>query len=79
MSEYRGVIFTNKASRITRVEDLLGKMIAFEDPGSTSGYFLPKLLLFEKRFRVVEKPDLSAKVLGGEIGYIFCRFGKRCR
>jgi phosphonate transport system substrate-binding protein len=71
MSEYRGVIFTNRASRITRLEDLLGKMIAFEDPGSTSGYFLPKLLLLEKRFRVVEKPDLSAKILGGEIGYIF--------
>ena len=71
MSEYRGVIFTSKASRITRLEDLRGKMIAFEDPGSTSGYFLPKLLLFEKRFRVVEKPDLSAKVSVGEIGYIF--------
>jgi phosphonate transport system substrate-binding protein len=71
MSEYRGVIFTSRASRITRLEDLLGKMIAFEDPGSTSGYFLPKLLLFEKRFRVTEKPDLSAKVSAGEIGYIF--------
>ena len=71
MSEYRGVIFTSKTSRITRLEDLRGKMIAFEDPGSTSGYFLPKLLLFEKRFGVVEKPDLSAKVLGSEIGYIF--------
>ena len=71
LSEYRGVIFTNRASRITRLEDLLGKMIAFEDPGSTSGYFLPKLLLYDKRFRVAEKPDLSAKVLGGEIGYIF--------
>jgi len=71
MSEYRSVIFRSKASGITRLEDLRGKMIAFEDPGSTSGYFLPKLLLFEKKFRVVEKPDLSAKVLGGEIGYIF--------
>ena len=71
VSEYRGVLFTSKASRITRLEDLRGKMIAFEDPGSTSGYFLPKLLLFEKRFRVVEKPALSAKVLGDEIGYIF--------
>ena len=71
MSEYRGVIFTSKASHITHLEDLRGKMIVFEDPGSTSGYFLPKLLLFEKRFRVAEKPDLSAKVSGGEIGYIF--------
>jgi phosphonate transport system substrate-binding protein len=71
MTEYRGVIFTSKASRITRLEDLRGKMIAFEDPGSTSGYFLPKLLLFEKRFQVAEKPDLAAKVSGDEIGYIF--------
>ena len=76
MSEYRGVIFTSRASRITRLEDLPGKMIAFEDPGSTSGYFLPKLLLFEKRFRVAEKPDLSAKVLAGEIGYIFANSEK---
>ena len=71
MSEYRSVIFRSNASGITRLEDLRGKMIAFEDPGSTSGYFLPKLLLFEKKFRVVEKLDLSAKVSGGEIGYIF--------
>ena len=71
MSEYRGVIFTSKASRITRLEDLRGKMIAFEDPGSTSGYFLPKLLLLEKRFRVAQKPGLATKVLEGEIGYIF--------
>jgi phosphonate transport system substrate-binding protein len=71
MNEYRGVIFTRKASRINRLEDLRGKMIAFEDPGSTSGYFLPKLLLLEKRFWVTERPDLSAKVSDGEIGYIF--------
>jgi phosphonate transport system substrate-binding protein len=69
--EYRGVIFTSKASRINRLEDLRGKMIAFEDRESTSGYFLPKLLLFEKRFPVTERPNLSAKVSGGEIGYIF--------
>lgn len=71
MSEYHSVIFTSKGSRITRLEDLRNKMIALEDPGSTSGYFLPKLLLFEKRFRVTEKPDLSAKVSTTEIGYIF--------
>jgi phosphonate transport system substrate-binding protein len=71
IGEYRGILFTSKTSRITRLDDLPGKMIAFEDPGSTSGYFLPKLLLFEKRFLVTQKPDRSAKILSGEIGYIF--------
>lgn len=76
MTEYRGIIFTRKASRIARLEDLRGKMIAFEDAGSTSGYFLPKLLLFEKGFSAVEKPSLEAKVLAREIGYIFASTDK---
>ncbi|HLN87831.1 MAG TPA: phosphate/phosphite/phosphonate ABC transporter substrate-binding protein, partial [Candidatus Limnocylindrales bacterium] len=71
MAEYRSLIFTSKESDIARLEDLRGKIIAFEDPGSTSGYFLPKLFLFKKGFSVVEKPNLEAKVAGGEIGYIF--------
>jgi phosphonate transport system substrate-binding protein len=71
VSEYRSVIFTSKTSRVARLDDLRGKMIAFEDSGSTSGYFLPKLLLSEKRLRLAEKPALSAKVSGSEVGYIF--------
>src|SRR3990172_11402720 len=46
-------------------------MIAFEDAGSTSGYFMPKLLLFNKRLMLTEKPGLDAKVTAKEIGYIF--------
>jgi phosphonate transport system substrate-binding protein len=69
--EYRGVIFRRKERRIDRLEDLRGKIIAFEDAGSTSGYFLPKLLLLEKKFQVTERPSLSAKVSGSEIGYVF--------
>lgn len=71
MAEYRSLIFTAKESGITRLEELRGKIIAFEDPGSTSGYFLPKLFLLKKGFSVVEKPNLEAKVAGGEIGYTF--------
>jgi ABC-type phosphate/phosphonate transport system substrate-binding protein len=48
MSDYRSLLFTSKESGTTRVEDLRGKIIAFEDPGSTSGYFLPKLFLLRK-------------------------------
>ena len=71
MAEYRSVIFTSKESGIARFEDLRGKTIAFEDAGSTSGYFLPKLLLLKKGFSVVEKASPAAKVSPGEIGYIF--------
>ena len=71
IGEYRSLIFTNKESGVAHLEDLRGKIIAFEDPGSTSGFFLPKLFLLKKGFSVVEKPSLGAKVSAREIGYIF--------
>ena len=77
MAEYHSLIFTAKDRGIDRLEDLRGKIIVFEDPGSTSGYFLPKLFLLKKGFSVVEKPSLGAKVLAGEIGYTFAGAGKK--
>jgi phosphonate transport system substrate-binding protein len=71
LAEYRSLIFTSKESGIARLDDLRGKILAFEDPGSTSGYFLPKLFLLKKGFSVVEKPGLDGRVSTNEIGYIF--------
>src|SRR5262245_20654477 len=71
MAEYHSLIITAKESGVARLDDLRGKMIAFEDPGSTSGYFLPKLFLLKKGFSVTEKGNLGAKVGAGEIGYVF--------
>jgi phosphonate transport system substrate-binding protein len=71
MAEYRGVLFTRKDGGATKLEDLRGKVIAFEDPGSTSGHFLPKVFLLRKGFRLAEKPGTEAKVAAKEIGYIF--------
>jgi phosphonate transport system substrate-binding protein len=71
MAEYRSLIFSKRDSETSRLEQLRGKMIAFEDPGSTSGYFLPKVLLLKKGFTLMEKPGLDAKVSPKEIGYVF--------
>jgi phosphonate transport system substrate-binding protein len=71
MAEYRSLIITNRGSKMDRLEDLRGKIIAFEDPGSTSGYFLPKILLLKKGFKLVEKRSPEAKVAPKEIGYFF--------
>jgi len=70
-AEYRGVVFTKKDSGANRVEELRGRMIALEDPGSTSGYFLPKVFLAGRGLKLAEKPSLDATVAPGEIGYIF--------
>ena len=71
MAEYRGLIFSKKDGGITRLEQLRGKMLAFEDPGSTSGYFLPKVLLLKKGFKLSEKSRPEAKVGMREVGYVF--------
>ena len=55
MSEYRSLIFTRKNGSLSRLQDLRGKIIAFEDPESTSGYFLPKFFLQRNGFKLVEK------------------------
>jgi phosphonate transport system substrate-binding protein len=73
VGEYRSIIFARGDRGAARLDDLLGKMIAFEDPGSTSGYFLPKVLFFQKGFKLTEKPSFEAKVSGKEIGYLFAQ------
>ena len=71
MAEYRSLIFSNRDGETSRLEQLRGRIIAFEDPGSTSGYFLPKVLLLKKGFTLTEKSRADAKVDPKEIGYIF--------
>jgi phosphonate transport system substrate-binding protein len=42
---YRGIIFVRADSPIKTVQNLSGRTVAFGDPGSTSGYLLPRGLL----------------------------------
>ncbi len=70
-TEYRGLIFAAKESGIRSVEELLGKIIAFKDPRSTSSYFLPKTLLLKKGLKLSEKFSFDANVSKKEIGYVF--------
>jgi len=69
--EYRSVLFARRDGGINNLEELRGKLIAFEDPGSTSGYFLPKLFLVGMAFKLAEKPTVEASVAPKEIGYVF--------
>jgi phosphonate transport system substrate-binding protein len=71
IGEYHSLIFAAKGSGVSSFADLRGKIIAFEDPGSTSGYFLPKLVLLKKGFFVAPKSRATDPVASNEIGYIF--------
>jgi phosphonate transport system substrate-binding protein len=70
-SEYQSVIFTRKDSGIARLEDLKGKVIAFEEPFSSTGYFFPKIPLLEKDLRLALKKQGNDPVKPDEVGYVF--------
>ncbi|MBI4022111.1 MAG: phosphate/phosphite/phosphonate ABC transporter substrate-binding protein [Candidatus Andersenbacteria bacterium] len=68
---YRAVVYTRADSGVTSVGKLAGRVIAFEHPASTSGYFLPKAVLLEQGYTLREVDGPAAEVPPSEIGYYF--------
>jgi phosphonate transport system substrate-binding protein len=67
--EYNSTIFVNRSSPIEDLDDLTGKIVVFEDPGSTSSYILPRNLLLGVGLELVE----SAQPIPGKVAYYFSR------
>ncbi len=68
---YWSVYIALRESGFTGVDDFVGKVIAFEEPHSTSGFLLPAGTLIDRGFTLepVETPD--ATVAASKIGYLF--------
>ena len=71
MAEYRSLFVARADSGINSLEDLRGRVIAFDEPFSTSGYLLPKAMLIQLGYRVVEVSDAQTEVPPDVIGYVF--------
>jgi len=71
LSSYGAVIFARKDSGINSLKDLKGKVIAFEDPGSTSGYFLPKTAIMEVGLEMIELANYKETPPADKVGYCF--------
>ncbi|HMX19592.1 MAG TPA: phosphate/phosphite/phosphonate ABC transporter substrate-binding protein [Anaerolineales bacterium] len=68
---YNSVIFASKASGITSIEGLKGKMIAMDTPYSTSGFMLPAVYLTENGLKLIGKSESTATVDSNEVGFAF--------
>ncbi|MBI4278642.1 MAG: phosphate/phosphite/phosphonate ABC transporter substrate-binding protein [Armatimonadetes bacterium] len=71
VAEYHSVLFVRKDGDIEQVRDLRGKMVAFENDYSTSGFLLPKGLLMKAGLAVAELVDENALVPPDRVGYVF--------
>ena len=69
--KFGGVLFTKASGPITKLDDLKGKKIAFRGDTSTTQYFLQKVQLVKKGYKLVEVASPTAKIGPNEIGYYF--------
>ncbi len=71
VAEYQSLIISRSKEGIRRLQDLPGNTIVFEDPGSTSGYFLPKFFLLRNGFKLVEKARSKPPAPTAAVRYLF--------
>lgn len=69
-AEYEGVIVVKKSSGINTIADLRGKVVAFEEPHSTSASILPRMLLEENKLKQVQLKS-PGPVNPDTVGYIY--------
>ena len=70
---YWSTYISLKGSGVTGVEDLVGRIVAFEQPHSTSGFIMPAGALIQRGFVLREVGGPDADVSADEIGYFFSR------
>jgi len=69
--DYWSIYVARRDSGIDSVDDFLGKVVAFEEPHSTSGFILPAGTLVDRGLRIVEVSGPEVSVAPDEIGYFF--------
>ncbi len=68
---YHSVIFVRQDSGIDTLADLVGHTIAFEDPGSTSAYFLPAAEIKGHGLTLFQLDSPRKRPPAGTVGYAF--------
>lgn len=71
VDQYHTLFFARTDSGITSLEDLNGRIVAFEESFSTSGYMLPFAHLVMHGMEPVETASENSEVAADEVGYLF--------
>ncbi len=71
VAEYSSIIIARADGPVKRIEDIAGRRFAFEDPGSTSGYLIPRDVLETANLNLFEMRSPRDPVPDGRVGYSF--------
>lgn len=69
-AEYESVILARKSSGIETLTDLEGKVLGFDEPHSTSAHVVPRMLLTEKKIKLVHMTSTGG-AKPKAVGYVF--------
>lgn len=69
--DYYSLIFVRKDSGIHSLQDLKGRTIGFEDPGSTSAYYIPASVLIRNNLELYQLNSPREKSPADKVGYVF--------
>ena len=69
--EYHSVFFALTGQGIESLTDLKGKVIALEDPASTSAFYYPAHTLIENGMRLVKLGNIRDKAPDDAVGFVF--------
>ena len=70
---YHSVIFVRRDSPIQSLRDLVGHSVAFQNPYSTSAYYLPAITLLEQGLTLEPLLSPMDKPASDRVGYVFAR------
>jgi len=73
VSQYRTVFFARRDSGIRSLADLSGRAIAFQNPSSTSAYYVPAAHLLERGLSLEILVSPMDRPGPGSVGYVFAR------
>jgi len=73
VSSYHSVFISRKDRPISSLGELKGKIVAFEDPESTSAFFLPLAALRAEGLEVAELSSIHSRPPADKVGYLFAR------
>ena len=69
--DYHTIFFCRKESPIRTLDDLVGKTIAFEDPGSTTAYLVPAAALLQRGLKLTLLASPRERPPANMVGYAF--------
>jgi phosphonate transport system substrate-binding protein len=73
MREYQSVFFTRRDSGIEDLSDLRGKRVAFQNPASTSAYFLPATEMMSSGLPLMILISPEDRPASNSVGFVFAR------